>query len=449
MEQDIQVCQSELIKDLPDKCTLRHAICTTMSIDPSTMLQTIVQLAYPSSQALKKVKSDQINTILGGEDRFWFFHDASLKDAPLSDEQKAALWCMAVPVECSNPFPHVFHPKIILLEYENKSGETFYRLQVSSKNLTSNYHFEVGALLESQKISGNEKPNHNLGKFLWYLAEKAALRKEEIDREKNPLHKKKLERIAGELERIAGELNSCRFLLLCDKDKDKRTDRVQVTVSGAHDGLGTQASLIECLKRHQNKGKDPSLLILSPSYETSQEALGRFCVYQPIAEETHAKLYFEEKTHRLWLGSSNLSQGGMENNVECMVEISDAEGICHAEDDCIFVFGTKCEPLTATTMQDGKESEKANPPIENADELIDKLRNDALRSFLDTPWFCLAGKKEEQAQAMCDWGIEAGERYRNNPDLDKVQQREAGYAVELLRHYREYRKNCADRQEEA
>lgn len=453
MEQDILVYQSELTKGLPDKCTLRHAICTTMSIDPSTMLQTIVQLADYSSQVLKRVKRDEISTILlSVKNQFWFFHDAKhpinfqndacLKDAPLPDEQNAALLRMAVPVECSGPF---FHPKIILLEYENESGETFYRLQVSSKNLTSAYHFEVGAVLESQKISGEEAPNHNLGDFLRYLAEKAALYQKEIDGEKNPLYKEKLTRITDELKQIAGELERCRFSL--SGDEDKRTDRVQVTVSGAHDGLRTQTSLIkrlspECPDRPQKK--DPSLLILSPSYETSQKALNSFCVYEPIEVETHAKLYFCEKTRTLWLGSSNLSPGGMENNVECMVEIHDAEGICRGEDDHISVFGTKCKPLTeATTRKDDTTEE--SPPIECTDELFDKLRNDGLRSFLDKPWFRLAGKRDEQSQALCDRGIKVGEELRSNSDLDEAQRREVGYAVDLLRHYREYWKNCADR----
>lgn len=334
MGNDILIKQSELVKNIPEGFDIDSVICTTMSIDPSVMIQTIFQIGYPS---LSKVKMSQVDTVLGCESRFKFFYDSkeyinfendSCIAGVLADSSIFALENMAISVEHKGP---IFHPKIVLIKFKNKQGKRYYRIMVSSKNLTSTYSYEVGVILESKECVP-EKCNHNLSDFLNFL-----------------LNSTEDEKIKS----IAEEINDYQFALLNDECQDRK---VNIKFSGCEDGLGKQDKLLETLKSKKN-----TMLILSPSYETEQGKIDNYFVYEPKHEKTHAKLYYSTEDKFLWIGSSNLSDGGLKNNVECMVELDKAEEITKEDENNITVFGTPCIRVkTATEFEVNVALEKLN-----------------------------------------------------------------------------------------
>ncbi len=340
METDMIIKQSEIVKSVPDGFDIDIVICTTMSIDPSVMIQTIFQIEYPS---LSKVKKEQVDIVLGCENKFRFFYDKkesinfendSCIESALSDCSIVVLKNLAFPVKHNGP---IFHPKIILIRFKNKDNESYYRLMVSSKNLTSSYSYEVAVILESIKIDF-EKPNHNIADFLNFLTEKS----------------KEDEKIKS----IAEEINNYQFVLLNEDCTDRE---VNIRFSGCNDGLDKQENLLKCLKE-----KKDEMLILSPSYETKQECIDKYFVYEPKQEKTNAKLYYLTDENILWVGSSNLSEGGLQENVECMVEIHKADGVIKIDENEINVFGTPCVRVTdATTIKPNKAIEILNAFIDD------------------------------------------------------------------------------------
>lgn len=312
------ICQSSLFN--VTGYTLDYAVCTTMSMDAGAAMKTVVQALHPE---MKKVSMELKRILVGAKDKFAFFYDE--KSGINYSDYKADIRLSAYIESFSHAVKakKVFHPKITLARFINNSDAGHvYRLQVSSKNITSSNSFETGVQLRS--VPKNKTPNHNLCKFIEILNEAI----------ENKTTKAKLKDICKDLEKLS-------FVLV--EDKDNETDKVHITVSGEELGT-TQKELIDALKQ------PCKMIILSPDYETAQDKLADYHVYAPVGVATHAKLYYKTDTKTLWIGSSNLSEAGMGKNIECMVRIKDACGIDISDLEKTVVFGTECTRITESKI---------------------------------------------------------------------------------------------------
>lgn len=302
--------------ELPTEAELTHCICTTMSMSLEEQLR-IVGCACGLS-VINKGNSSAASQLCKDKFRFYFddrksdMHHSSVFSFP---ELIAAL------LEMRRPAPRdkaVFHPKMILVRYVLKE-EVYYRLQISSRNLTSEEEtFETGAQLVSVPCKDNTS-NHNIHDLLIYLdAKKEFITDSMIDelKERNFM--------------IPGSVNS----------------NIKITVSGINGGQQQDSELVELLDNESNT-QDKCLYILSPDYETAQEKIDMHRVYAPKEGKTHAKLYYlpEKDGGTVWLGSGNLSDAAMKgSNVECMVKITNSGNYFSVDEsnDTFCAFGNEC-----------------------------------------------------------------------------------------------------------
>lgn len=316
----------------PEEYVLDSLIATTMLLDVSSAIRTLLQSQSPGQEWLSKGEMSAYLASLAEGGRCHFFYDKQkgIQAAGGHPQFIRAVLEMCHPVRHS----HVFHPKIILARFRPRSGagDCCYHLQVSSKNLTEADAFEVCAQLYTQP----GLPNHNLPDLLQFLS--------------NQANSSEFSEIALDMIR---DLKSLQFVTEGAKN-------VEVIVSGIN-GI-TQKSLLKNLGCEQGERlpislpKDRNMIILSPDYETAQDKLEGFPVYAPREVATHAKLYCDLKKKTVWLGSSNLSDNGMAGNVECMVRFQPVSGAFPAEHigQNVQVFGIPCSRTTVSCIPKGK-----------------------------------------------------------------------------------------------
>ncbi len=262
-----------------------------------------------------------------------------------------------------------FHPKIILLHYTmppkgGNAAEDKFRLLVSSKNLTTAHMFETGVWLESTPVLEETLPNHNLNTFLSFL------------KVKQPQATNPVLNAFADYE----DWGSLAFVLPAAQGRDAQ-GAVEVRFSGLCDLNCTQESLNQALqkdlqaadqaKQQANRllkfcslkhwlNKKTRMVILSPDYETPLQSLAQHQIFKPQNLPTHAKLYYHPAKKCLWLGSSNCSEGGMQNNIECMVQLQNVQCITiDPKSDTVTVFGIPCERVTQSKMVFNNNNETA------------------------------------------------------------------------------------------
>lgn len=401
MEQTIRY---EALFDRPGDEVVTDCICTTMSMSNDEMLRIL-----GSYCKLKEIKSSNIGSILDRcKDKFRFYYDArktNMKSLVSYNDQSVT----AAVLKMQRPAPanyDVFHPKIVLvrIQSQSKENEYSYRLQVSSRNLTSGTDtFETGVQLESVPC---DTKNHNLDDLLDYLkpnkellvdeffkyfdtASKSYLNKfikykeeiinspeltkklsafietiEDVNQNRKSSNKivivgekkitgakRYLEKLRplledwNKLDRMSQELKKLSFVIPCMPDAG-----TEIIVSGINDK--TQHELWDILKNEEK-----ALHILSPDYETGQDMIRSHNVYAPkpaATQKTHAKLYYYPEKDTLWLGSCNLSEAAMTGkNVECMVKVTNVGGAVTFDNNVFTVFGTECERIQIAKPYEG------------------------------------------------------------------------------------------------
>ena len=326
MERTYFVPQSRLLTP-PEGYYLDCLVATTMSLDIQAVIPTLLQADLPERKKFSTNEAAARLAYLAEQKRCMIFYDGKKGcccDNRIDSRLVKAVLNMCHPVYCRS----VFHPKIILAGFRRKAdGNCRYRLQVSSKNLTASNVFEVCMQLETEPCGGQQTVNHNISQFLSFLRKH---------------HDSEL------LDRAIEELKTLRFT--ADQAED-----VEVTFSG-FELQKTQETLLEALGKdlnHVPEGKN--FLILSPDYETSSDMLKGFPVYAPVNISTHAKLYCDLTEKTIWIGSSNLSLGGMRNNLECLVKFRpNAEGpfpVSKDGEDAV-VFDQKCCRITESRLSE-------------------------------------------------------------------------------------------------
>ncbi len=390
---------------LPEGAEITELICTTMSMDIREQLKI---LGCRKLDEHVVVSDDYYPVLCDFISNSYFFFDAdktsvACPDFKFAPRLVAALYAMQYPVTVSTG---VFHPKIMLLRYV-LAGEVYYRLQVSSRNLTAESGestFEVGVQLLGKKSGKIKAKNHNLDELLVRLA----------DYVKDGQDKKKKDRVSE----IAKELKDIVFVLPAKPESD-----ILVSVSGF--GQRQDAALVEQWESENNRNPK-RLYILSPDYETKKEQIEIFHrVYAPVwenAEEstdsvkeskwrsTHAKLYWWPDKKTVWLGSCNSSDAAMYGaNVECMIRITDINDEITVEDerDTLYVFGIKCERVT-----EGKEwsdNEEYN--------LIRLLNRFAERCVITGEDKKITYRKPKVTIKVTDEALDVIEKEEENPEL--------------------------------
>lgn len=322
---------------LPEGAVLEKCLFTTMSMDAATMIEMSALCLRPGQ---KKIRKTELPTLaLEARDKLLFFYDNKHKGSkfkPFTDNftQTDTLQLflpLAVGVTKFNaPF---FHPKIILLKYSLENSP-YFRLLVSSKNLTQSRVFETGVWLESKE----SEANHNLPDFLIFLGNNT---KDEA--EDNTKNKPDVDLSAFEA------VKDCDFQLN-SAEKDVSVTNIQFS---GEDLKAIQQTLHTALAADKENN---SMVILSPDYETPQDSIDAHQIFKPKDIPTHAKLYYKPDTNStsgtLWLGSSNCSHGGMEKNIECMVKIANATGITSVSQNpqIVNVFGVNCEQVSLSNI---------------------------------------------------------------------------------------------------
>ncbi len=343
----------EQLFDIQDEYEVTELICTTMSFEIDEQIKILGCM-------MKKAEMKRVNENFSGTqnallsevtaviNKCYFFYDKERTDFKLDKADNyaglyTALLAMHCPVKAENG---VFHPKIILCRYENKNKKVFYKLLVSSRNLTCLHSFEVGVQLTGEHNSDpNDKPNHNLCELVKWLAERVS------DKEKS-----------DRLKERAKELESFSF-----KAPGKEPKDILIRVSGIDLGQGQQdEELVDQWEKENKSGKSgkKELYILSPDYETDKHQIEEYHnIYYPTQMDenscdqgkttdqnedkgvnTHAKLYYFPGKETVWLGSCNSSEAAMKGkNIECMVRIRGIkDDLIKADDEFLWVFERKC-----------------------------------------------------------------------------------------------------------
>lgn len=322
-----------------------NVIATTMSVDISEIIRLCSQICFPN---IDKLNEKHIKYSLNYlKDRMWVFYDRrhihnlvdekvgniSTKNCVMADQ-------FVYPINCDSP---CFHPKIILVRYHLPNQEEpkkyGYRLQVSSKNLTGSRSYEVACVLDGMVDDNQSTINHNLFDFVKYLEKNGGIEE-------------------GTFNQISEELNKVKFSLL---DKSYNQDvEIKVVVSGKN--ITTQETLLSKLCPFEEKSgdkKSENWFVLSPDYETSQNAIENLPIYRPKGIPTHAKLYFhsiDENNSEFWIGSANASSAGLCENVECMVHIKGDFEKPQEDDDGVKFWGREFERVEESKMEKKKVS---------------------------------------------------------------------------------------------
>ncbi len=256
-----------------DEYEIKRIVATTYSLEPEfvyllmTLTEPVSDFAFWDTLALKKCLVDKKRlTVFYQEDKFYG------KGVIIDPAFAELVDTCCVPVKKGN---YAFHPKVILAEYGSlKDGRiVFYRLMVSSRNLTGSDSVETGVVLKCD-------------------------------------HKPEKVFESTDLKSVIDFINSQDWY--CNEKK------AEVFFQGE----GTASS--DSSYQRIGLGKDNNKIIISPFFTNELCKKIANAEFWKV-ENVHSKMYFVEgvqgESNYLWLGSANCTQNGLHNNYECIAGI--------------------------------------------------------------------------------------------------------------------------------
>lgn len=313
-----------------------HAVATTYSLDPATVLSLPTHIALaesPSSTAIDPIKLLESLRRLSG--RFSVFADhAGIKPPSGSNVLFGLLESMLIPTKA--PRGGVFHPKMWVLRFVQPDIDEppVIRLLILSRNITYDRSWDISLQLEGRPGRRYIAANRALGEFLSSLptlstqpVEKA--RQVQIDRLADDLRKSVWELPEG-FEEVAFHIIGSKKKAWSPSWSQRMAVISPFITDGALSWLSDQTEkLVAVVSRPEELNQiRTENLQLADTWFTLDEAAETEDGEEPVKQDTvglHAKVYVTQKGWwtRLYLGSANATSAALLqcNNSEILVEL--------------------------------------------------------------------------------------------------------------------------------
>ena len=144
---------------------LDHAVATTFTLDLETAL--MVPLAFAGFQFDEQPDPIEVmESLRGMSERFDVFHQAgAISSGTWPSDLLALLEDVVHGVRQPRP-GHIFHPKVWVLRFADKSGQPHFRLLVLSRNLTNDRSWDTLLWLDGQVGEQRKESNAPLTRFI-------------------------------------------------------------------------------------------------------------------------------------------------------------------------------------------------------------------------------------------------------------------------------------------
>lgn len=328
----------------PEGYKLDYIEMTTYSLSMS-FLSKIPLLMYIGDKRINtdKIYANRLYRKLLKEDyekKFHIYYDGNIKRKPDESDEYLSIrgrYALALLRERCTPICEdnkLFHPKIIVLQFEkvDGSGEYFYRVHISSRNLTMAQYLEAGVTLVSEERSDEEekckavakpiadffrdlqKSKNVDSKIKWDVFEKKyfVLENEEPDNPRNiSVHFKDF------LTNIKADI---------ENEKDYS---IRVTSMNPTNNLFSNAKSVEyiCNFKDMYEYKDDADNNEWKIKEDKKESYYYVGQSDNQPKNLHIKQYIIHQNNNpkiIWIGSANCSKNGLNNgNTEVMVRIEE------------------------------------------------------------------------------------------------------------------------------
>ena len=306
------------------------AVGATYSLDLDVLLAVPLQLALAASEGGSDLMRDLVTlyeSLQRVASRLRVFVQSGGMHAPSTSHLLYGL-LEPVVVEVDAPRGGVFHPKLWALRFLDDANQPFYRLVVSSRNITADQSWDLGLTLEGRPGYFPRPANAGLAKLVRSLPGLSSAGQDQ-----------QIEDLAGEIESVEWELppgfSEARFFAL-GLDADTWRPR-------AGDSLVVISPFVsdKALRRLADTSAKPLALISRA--ESLEELDGKlpfrelYCLHEAAetddsedAAETveiglHAKAYVVKSGKNVYvtLGSANATDAALvaRNNVELLVEL--------------------------------------------------------------------------------------------------------------------------------
>jgi hypothetical protein len=268
-----------------------------------------------------------------------------------------------------------FHPKFWLIRYENNNSEVMYRVVVLSRNLTFDRSWDVTYSMDAYPCNKEQEKNYPVSDFIRYLAKNWLPKDEYANEKRNRIYRicrelpyfqfeptdyfTDFEFVPNNIPKYSGrdsEDESGKYYIeetplfqesfhellvmspFLSKETLKKLHKENNFMKSQQYKLFTRKEslaklnaedfsdfAVYCLKDRVVQGED--LLseeeLTSEDTQTGVDAKERVSMIQ--RQDLHAKLYFARKGSftRLYLGSLNASENGLNHNIEFMICLQD------------------------------------------------------------------------------------------------------------------------------
>ena len=247
--------------------------------------------------------------------------------------------------EVQRPRPgHIFHPKVWLLRFTDRSQEPSFRLLVLSRNLTADRSWDTILWLDGRPAGRPRASNRPLAQFIAALPDLAV-------RPVEPERREALSELAEELRRVDWDLpsgaqeasfhhiglptspafrvdehfNGDRVLAISPFVRPGALRRLLRPETGRTAVLVSRGEELDALPPTALEGLEAHVLdpIASLSWDDAEEDTSR-----AFLTRLHAKLYVVERGRQahLFVGSANATDAGLGENVEFLCELTGPVG---------------------------------------------------------------------------------------------------------------------------
>ncbi len=158
----------------PDGYELKYAVGTTYSLDLEALLLIPIAMIYASH--IEKANGDltweTISALSEVSNKIDIFCHKGAIHNPKKNNTLFAFWEQSIHEVQMDSHLQSFHPKVWIMQFENKNKEQLYKLFVTSKNLTASGDWDIAYSTEGAVVKEIQPDNKPLIEFVEYLMPK-------------------------------------------------------------------------------------------------------------------------------------------------------------------------------------------------------------------------------------------------------------------------------------